>query len=97
MENKKAILIGGIIIIFMITAAVFAVKIVKRNSSIASPVPVQAVKPAANLQTKAEADAPATVKKTEADSDVAAIENDLNSISDEDFSDSGLSDQAVGL
>lgn len=39
----------------------------------------------------------AVATTTSNDADVSAIENDLNSVNDEDFGDAALSDQNVGL
>ena len=94
METKKAITIGVVVVILMATAAVFAVKIARNNSSVSTPSPVQTAKPINKAQPKT---GDSVQPATQADSDVASLESDLNSVSEEDFSDSSLSDSAVGL
>lgn len=82
-------------VILMATAAVFAVKIAGKNSTVSSTPVTQNSKSVGKAETKA-GDAQPKVA-TQTDPDAKAMEDDLNSVSDEDFSDSSLSDQNVGL
>ena len=52
METKKAITIGVVAVIFIATAALLAVKIANKNSSVSSPSSVQKKKPGSKAQTK---------------------------------------------
>ncbi|OGI17783.1 MAG: hypothetical protein A3J63_03685 [Candidatus Moranbacteria bacterium RIFCSPHIGHO2_02_FULL_40_12b] len=97
MENKKVITIAVVVIILMVTAAFFAVKIANKNSSVSSPPAVQTAKPVSKAQPKTGDNAQKTAQNTETDSDMKAIEDDLNSINDEDFGNDKLSDQNLGL
>lgn len=98
METKRAVTIGIITVIFIATAAMFAVKIARKNSSVSNPVPVAGNKSTAKTADKTgSADNSSVQSATSADPDIKALESDLNSVSEEDFSDSTLSDQAVGL
>jgi len=90
METRKAITIGVIAIIFIATIAVFAALIVGEKSSVSYPSPVQ--------NSTSISDVPYDAGDiVQVDSDVASLEADLDSISDEDFGDANLSDSAVGL
>lgn len=93
MENKKVIAIAIVVAILMVTVAFFAVKIANKNSSVSSPSAVQTAKPVSKAQPKTGDN----TQKTETDSDITGLESDLNSVSEEDFKDSSLSDQNVGL
>ena len=94
METKKAITIGIIALIFIATAAMFAVKIAKKNSSVSSSSQVQSTK---TVSKAGSANDSSVQSSTSADPDVTALESDLNSVSEEDFGDASLSDSAVGL
>jgi len=90
METKKAITIGVVAIILIATVAVFAVKIARKNSSVSNPAPVAGTKSTSKTGSAGQA-------VTQSDSDIKAVEDDLDSISEEDFGDNSLSDSAVGL
>lgn len=95
METKKAITIGIIAVILVATAVIFGVKLAGKNVQVSSPK-TQITKPASNVA-KNSVDNSSVQSVTSADPDVKALESDLNSVSEEDFNDSTLSDSAVGL
>lgn len=95
METKKAITIGIIAVILVATAVIFGVKLAGKNVQVSSPK-TQITKPASNVA-KNSVDNSSVQSVTSADPDVKALEADLDSVSEEDFNDSTLSDQAVGL
>jgi flagellar basal body-associated protein FliL len=96
METKKTIVVAVIIIILMITIGVYVVIMAKKGMIETKPTPVSQQKITNQLPESNSKIQPPT-PKTETDSDVTAMESDLNSINDADFSENGLSDQELGL
>lgn len=93
--NKK-IAIGVIIILLAITAIVY-VGIWNAKKEKAA-VPASQVPTASTNQPAKDADGKTTGETARpADSDVSAIEADLNSVTDDSFSENTLSDTEVGL
>lgn len=95
MNSKKFTLII-VVIILLVTAALFSLKFAQKNAQAPDVAQTPGVK---NLSqgAKNSADSSTIKSVTSADPDAKALEEDLNSISEEDFSDSSLSDSAVGL
>ena len=93
METKKAVVIGFATLVVILTIAVLAMKAQKISYPSQSPASRTAA-PASQVQPKTGNSSRAAVQ---ADPDVKAIENDLNSVSEEDFNTNNLSDKAVGL
>ena len=94
MESKKITIII-VSVILIATAAILGIKIAGKNARVSAPK-TETLKPAANA-VKNGADSSSVKNVTPADPDAKALESDLNSVSDDDFSDSSLSDSAVGL
>jgi hypothetical protein len=94
MDSKKITMII-VAVILVATAAILGIKLAGKNAQVSSPK-VLTPKPAENVA-KNNADNSLVQSVNSPDPDVKAIESDLNSVSDDDFSDSALSDQAVGL
>jgi hypothetical protein len=89
METRKKVVFLSVAFILALTALVLSVIVTKKPGR--TPVRVQKGQPAAKV-----VPAPGQGAVSN-DSDVQALENDLNSINDEDFGTENLSDQNVGL
>lgn len=94
MDSKKiTMIIVGVILVA--TAAILGIKIAGKNIQVSSPK-TQTSRPVSNAD-KNNTDNSSVQSVTSTDPDIKALEADLDSISEEDFGDSNLSDSAVGL
>ncbi|MFA6383693.1 MAG: hypothetical protein WCX17_04725 [Parcubacteria group bacterium] len=92
MNNKKIIIA---LVILAVIAAVAIVAVTLKNDSPAPVVETQAPITKNTTNDSAAADAGKNVNSN--NSDVKGIESDLNSVSDDNFSENNLSDSEMGL
>lgn len=97
--NSKKITLIIIAIILIATAAVFSLKFAQKTAqapTVTQAPPVKTPSQVAKKGTDSTAQS-SQENAIQADPDAKTLEADINSVSDEDFSDNSLSDQNVGL